>query len=80
MSDSTKSEFTCSSNSFARALVIGPILISLDLSCAATSLVENDGKGLGMSSSANNSDAEEGDAGNREEDVQATPVRNSTPD
>ena len=42
MSDSTKSEFTCCSSSFARALVVGPILISLDLSCAISSLIEND--------------------------------------
>jgi hypothetical protein len=36
-SGSIKSEFTCCSNSFARALVIGPILISLDLFAATSS-------------------------------------------
>ena len=50
-SDSIKSEFTCCSSSLARALVIGPILTSLGLSCAATSSSGKDGKGLGMSSS-----------------------------
>ena len=44
MSDSTKSEFTRCSSSFASALVIGPILISLELSCAISSLIKNDGK------------------------------------
>src|SRR6266498_620524 len=50
--DSIKSEFTCCSNNFARALVIGPILTSLAFSCTATSSSGKDGKGLGMSSSA----------------------------
>jgi hypothetical protein len=36
-SGSIKSEFTCCSNSFARALVIGPILISLDFFIATSS-------------------------------------------
>src|SRR6266540_4222854 len=49
--DSIKSEFTCCSNNFARALVIGPILTSLAFSCTATSSSGKDGKGLGMSSS-----------------------------
>src|SRR6266540_254981 len=50
--DSIKSEFTCCSNNFARALVIGPILTSLAFSCTATSSSGKDGKGLGMSSSS----------------------------
>ena len=50
-SDSIKSEFTYCSSSLARALVIGPILTSLGLSCAAKSSSGKDGKGLGMSSS-----------------------------
>ena len=48
---SIKSEFTCCPSSLARALVIGPILTSLGLSLAATSSIEENGKGLGMSSS-----------------------------
>jgi hypothetical protein len=46
ISGSARSEFTCCSSSFARALVIGPILTSLDISFAAA------GVGVGMSSSA----------------------------
>jgi hypothetical protein len=53
-SGSINSEFTCCSNSFARALVIGPILISLDF-FAATSLSSigagDNGGVIGMSSS-----------------------------
>ena len=52
---STKREFTCCSSSLARALVIGPILISsLDLFFAATgssSLSIGEGVMVGMSSS-----------------------------
>ena len=50
-SDSIKSEFTCCSSSLARALVMGPILTSLGLSCAATLSSGKVGKGLVMSSS-----------------------------
>jgi hypothetical protein len=46
ISGSARSEFTCCSSSFARALVIGPILTSLDVTFAAA------GVGVGMSSSA----------------------------
>jgi hypothetical protein len=52
-SGSTKSEFTCCSNSLARALVIGPILISLDFFTGTSSSkgVGDNGCVIGMSSS-----------------------------
>jgi hypothetical protein len=51
---SIKSEFTYCSNSFERALVIGPILISLDFFAATSSSskgVGDNGGVIGMSSS-----------------------------
>jgi hypothetical protein len=53
-SGSIKSEFTCCSNSFACALVIGPILISLDFFAATSSSkgVGDNGGVIGMSSSS----------------------------
>jgi hypothetical protein len=54
-SGSIKSEFTCCSNSFARALVIGPILISLDFFAATSSSsigAGDNGGVIGMSSSS----------------------------
>jgi hypothetical protein len=53
-SGSIKSEFTCCSNSFAHALVIGPILVSLDFFAATSSaskVVGDNGGVIGMSSS-----------------------------
>jgi hypothetical protein len=53
-SGSIKSEFTYCSNSFACALVIGPILISLDFFAATSSSskgVGDNGGVIGMSSS-----------------------------
>jgi hypothetical protein len=54
-SGSIKSEFTCCSNSFARALVIGPSLISLDFFAATSSSsigAGDNGGVIGMSSSS----------------------------
>jgi hypothetical protein len=54
VSGSIKSEFTCCSNSFARALVIGPILILLDFfaTTSSSSIGAGDNGGvIGMSSS-----------------------------
>src|SRR3954468_5551490 len=50
-SESIKSEFTCCSKSFARALVIGPILISLGLFIIGSSLDIGGATVVGMSSS-----------------------------
>jgi hypothetical protein len=51
-SDSIKSEFTYFSNSFARTLVIGPILTSFDFFAATSSIgVGDNGVVIGMSSS-----------------------------
>jgi hypothetical protein len=52
-SGTIKSEFTCCSNSFARALVIGSILISLDFFAATSSSkgVGDNGGIIRMSSS-----------------------------
>src|SRR3954465_15608299 len=50
-SESIKSEFTCCSISFARALVIGPILISLGLFTIGSSVYVGGVTVVGMSSS-----------------------------
>src|SRR3954465_2395643 len=50
-SESIKSEFTCCSISFARALVIGPILISLGLFTIGSSVYVGGATVVGMSSS-----------------------------
>src|SRR3954464_3762759 len=50
-SESIKSEFTCCSISFARALVIGPILISLELFTIGSSVYVGGVTVVGMSSS-----------------------------
>src|SRR3954464_12814852 len=50
-SESIKSEFTCCSISFARALVIGPILISLGLFTIGSSVYVGGATIVGMSSS-----------------------------
>src|SRR3954462_8602561 len=50
-SESIKSEFTCCSISFARALVMGPILISLGLFTIGSSVYVGGVTVVGMSSS-----------------------------
>src|SRR3954466_14003665 len=50
-SESIKSDVTCCSKSFARALVIGPILISLGLFIIGSSLDVGGATVVGMSSS-----------------------------
>src|SRR4051812_12323836 len=51
-SESIKREFTCCSKSFARDLVIGPILISLGLFIIGSSLDVGGATVVGMSSSS----------------------------
>jgi hypothetical protein len=65
-SGTIKSEFTCCSNSFARALVIGPILISLDFFAATSSSsigAGDNGGVIGMSSSPGAGTEDQGDGG-----------------